>query len=94
MGLRIRRSIRLLPGIRLNVSGRSTSLSFGGRGAHVSVGSRGTRTSVGIPGTGISQSGSQGMPQGGKPGALWRAILYGLMVLVVLAAVAMAIAAH
>jgi hypothetical protein len=54
MALRFRRSFRLLPGIRLNLSKSGVSASFGVRGAHVTVGPRGTTTSVGLPGTGLS----------------------------------------
>jgi hypothetical protein len=54
MGFRFRRSIRLLPGLRLNIGRRGVSVSAGVRGARVTVGKDGTRTTVGIPGTGMS----------------------------------------
>jgi hypothetical protein len=54
MAFRFRRSFRVLPGIRLNLSKSGVSASFGIRGAHVTVGPRGTTTSVGLPGTGLS----------------------------------------
>jgi hypothetical protein len=54
MPFRFRRSFRVLPGIRLNLSKRGISASLGIRGAHVTVGPRGTTTSVGLPGTGLS----------------------------------------
>jgi hypothetical protein len=54
MGFRFRRSIRLIPGLRLNIGRRGVSVSAGVRGAHVTVGKDGTRTTVGIPGTGMS----------------------------------------
>lgn len=54
MSLRFRRSLRLLPGVRLNLGKRGASVSVGVRGAHVTVGRTGTRTTVGIPGTGLS----------------------------------------
>jgi hypothetical protein len=53
-GFRFNRIIRLFPGVRVNVSKRSTSLSLGRRGAWFTVGPRGTRATVGLPGTGIS----------------------------------------
>jgi hypothetical protein len=56
MGFRFSRSVRLLPGIRLNFSTRGVSTSVGGRGFTLNFGKRGIRTSVGIPGTGISYS--------------------------------------
>ena len=54
MGFRFRRSIRLAPGIRLNLSSRGLSATVGPRGASVNVGPRGTYANVGIPGTGLS----------------------------------------
>jgi len=54
MGWRFRRSVRLLPGVKVNVSKSGPSLSVGRPGATLNFGKRGTRTTVGIPGTGIS----------------------------------------
>lgn len=52
---RFRRSVKIAPGVRLNVNKRSVGMSFGPRGARYSINSNGRRTrSVGIPGTGIS----------------------------------------
>lgn len=56
MGFRFRRSFKIGPGIRLNVSKSGVSTSIGTRGATVNVGPRGTRGTVGIPGTGMSYS--------------------------------------
>jgi len=58
---RFRRSVRLFPGVRLNLGKRSASVSIGGRGAHVTLGGpQGTRTTVGIPGTGLSYTATEG----------------------------------
>ena len=54
MGFRFHRSIRLLPGVRINLSRRGISTTIGPRGASINVGSRGTYANVGIPGTGVS----------------------------------------
>jgi hypothetical protein len=54
MGFRFRRSIRVMPGWRVNVSKSGLSSSFGTRGAWFTVGPRGTRETIGIPGSGIS----------------------------------------
>ena len=54
MGFRFHRSIRILPGLRLNFGKRGISASIGVRGAHVTYGPSGTRTTVGLPGTGLS----------------------------------------
>jgi len=56
MAFRFRRSVRLLPGVRLNFSTGGISTSVGGRGAILNFSKRGTRATVGIPGTGISYS--------------------------------------
>jgi tetratricopeptide (TPR) repeat protein len=53
--LRVRRSIKLGPGVKLNLNKRSMGLTVGGRGAHYSVNTRGQRTrTIGLPGTGLS----------------------------------------
>jgi hypothetical protein len=54
MGFRFRRSIRLAPGIRLNLTSRGLSATVGPRGTSINVGPRGTYANVGIPGTGLS----------------------------------------
>ncbi len=54
MGLRFRKSITLMPGVRVNLGLRGASLSVGPRGASVNVSSRGVYGNVGIPGTGVS----------------------------------------
>ncbi len=53
--LRARRSIKVAPGFKVNLSKRSVGVTVGTRGAHYSVNSSGRRTStVGVPGTGLS----------------------------------------
>ncbi len=54
MGFRYRRSIRLAPGLKINLSKSGPSLSVGRRGATMNFGPRGTKLTVGIPGTGMS----------------------------------------
>ncbi|WP_312409939.1 DUF4236 domain-containing protein [Pseudescherichia sp.] len=54
MGFRFRKSINIIPGVRLNLSNGSPSLNIGPRGASVSFGSRGTFANLGLPGTGLS----------------------------------------
>lgn len=54
MGWRFRKSVKILPGVRLNLNTKSTSISVGGRGFHKTFSSTGRVTNtVGIPGTGI-----------------------------------------
>ena len=62
LGFRFRRSIRVLPGIRLNLGRRGVSVSAGVRGAHVTMSKDGTRTTVGLPGTGMSYTDYQRHP--------------------------------
>lgn len=59
MGWRFRRSIKIFPGIRLNLSRSGVSTSVGVRGAHVTIGHGQVRKTVGIPGTGLSYSATQ-----------------------------------
>jgi|WetSurSiteA1Bulk_404760.scaffolds.fasta_scaffold00013_45 uncharacterized membrane protein len=56
MGFRFRKSIKIAPGVRVNIGKKGSSVSIGGKGATVNVSKKGTRTTVGIPGTGISYS--------------------------------------
>ena len=64
--LRFRRSIKIPPGIRLNLGKRSTSVSIGGRGAHVTLRPGHTaRSTIGIPGSGVSYT--QGGQTAAKP---------------------------
>lgn len=53
MAIRFRRSIKLAPGLRLNLSKSGASLSAGPRGASMTFGSRGAYLNTGIPGTGL-----------------------------------------
>ena len=53
MSLRFRKTIKLAPGIRMNLSGGGISWSIGPRGASIGIGKRGTFLSTSIPGTGL-----------------------------------------
>lgn len=63
MGLRFRRRLTIIPGIRLNVSKSGVSASIGRRGAWFTFGRKGTRTTLSIPGTGLSYTTSHGARQ-------------------------------
>ena len=54
MSFRFRKSVKLMPGVRLNLSKRGGSLSLGPRGASVTVGRQGVYGNVGLPGSGVS----------------------------------------
>ncbi|WP_174904236.1 DUF4236 domain-containing protein [Burkholderia pseudomultivorans] len=55
MGFRFRKSIKIAPGIKVNVSKSGFSTSIGGRGSSINIkGDRVRKATVGIPGTGLS----------------------------------------
>jgi hypothetical protein len=55
MGLRLQRRIKVLPGVRINLSKSGVGFSVGGRGAHIGITAHGQHyTSIGMPGTGLS----------------------------------------
>ena len=56
MGWRFRKSIKLMPGVRLNLSKTGVSTSIGRPGATVNIRGRRVRGTVGIPGSGVSYS--------------------------------------
>lgn len=53
MGWRFRKSFKIFPGLKLNLSKSGVSLSTGIKGFHLTTGNRGTYLNAGIPGTGI-----------------------------------------
>lgn len=55
MGMRFRKSIKVAPGVKVNLNKSSVSVTTGTKGLHHTVSSNGSRTtSAGIPGTGVS----------------------------------------
>ena len=69
MAFRFRKSIKLAPGIRMNLSGGGLSWTLGPRGASIGIGKRGTFLNSGIPGSGLysRQRLSGGSTQGQTP---------------------------
>lgn len=53
MGIQFRKSIKIAPGIKINIGKKNTSVSVGPSGAKVTMGTNGTHVSAGIPGTGV-----------------------------------------
>lgn len=53
MGFRFRRRIKLLPGIRLNISKSGLSTSVGEPGTTINLRGDHVRTTVGVPGSGL-----------------------------------------
>ena len=54
MALRFRRTLKIMPGVRLNLGKRGVSVSAGVRGANVTLGQQGLYGNVGLTGTGLS----------------------------------------
>ena len=67
MSFRFRRSVKLFPGVRMNLGLRGASLSVGGRGHSMNFSGRGIRSTVGIPGTGLSYTSSMSARSGRAP---------------------------
>lgn len=94
MGLRFRKSIKILPGVKLNLGKKSAGVSVGTTGARYSVNSSGRKTStVGIPGTGLSYSNSSGggkkSDKSSKSVLPWRLILtVGILIFILIGGIA------
>jgi hypothetical protein len=56
MAIRFRKSFKVAPGIRLNVSKSGLSTSIGGKGVTANLSKKGTRVTTSIPGSGLSAS--------------------------------------
>ena len=56
MPIRFRRTLRVLPGVRVNVSKHGISTTVGPRGMHLTFNRYGVRQDLGLPGTGLSES--------------------------------------
>ena len=56
---RFRRSIKIAPGIKINLNKKSTSLTIGRRGIHTTINGSGVRNTIGFPGSGLSYTSYQ-----------------------------------
>ena len=54
MGFRFRKSFKVVPGVRLNLSKSGLSTSLGGKGVTLNLSKKGHRTTVDLPGSGMS----------------------------------------
>lgn len=91
MGFRFRRSIKVPPGIRVNIGKLGVSTSIGGRGAHITVGHRKVRKIVGITSSGLSYTHTESThtepsntvpaskPSGAR-GVVWLVLLLALLI--------------
>mgnify|MGYP000104831854 CR=1 FL=1 len=53
MAIRFRRTVRIAPGLKLNIGKKSASIRIGGKNAGYTIGTAGRTTSASIPGTGL-----------------------------------------
>lgn len=57
MGFKFRKSIKILPGVKVNLTSKGiSSASIGTKGANINVGKKGVKTTISIPNTGLSYS--------------------------------------
>lgn len=56
MPIRFRRTLQVLPGVRVNLSKHGISTTVGPRGMHLTFNRYGVRQDLGLPGTGLSES--------------------------------------
>jgi hypothetical protein len=63
VGFKLRKTFKIAPGVKLNLSKSGLSTSIGGRGHTVNVGKKGVKATVGIPGSGLSYSKSINAPK-------------------------------
>lgn len=69
MSLRFRKSIKIAPGVKVNLNKNSISTTVGTKGVHYTANSKGTKTiSAGIPGTGLSYTTKSGKERKAKRG--------------------------
>lgn len=68
VAIRFRKSFKLAPGVRWNISGSGSSWTLGPRGATLGIGKRGAYLNSSIPGTGLSsRSRLSGPAEGARP---------------------------
>ena len=60
MPFKFRKSFKILPGVKINLSKGGISTSLGGAGHSVNIGKKGVKSTIGIPGTGISHTSNLG----------------------------------
>jgi len=56
MPIRFRRSFKIFPGVKVNVSKGGVSVSVGRPGATLNFSKQGVRQTIGLPGSGVSQT--------------------------------------
>ncbi|MEC3599058.1 DUF4236 domain-containing protein [Bacillus thuringiensis] len=66
MGFKFRKSIKVAPGVKINVTHKGVGVSAGVKGASISTGPSGSRITTSLPGTGISYEQRIGKKKGSK----------------------------
>ena len=56
MPIRFRKSFKIFPWFKINISKSGISQTIGSKGFHLTFSKRGVRQSIGIPGTGLSET--------------------------------------
>ena len=54
MAFRFRKTLNIIPGVKVNIGKRGLSITTGRKGLSVTTGKKGVHLNVGAPGTGIS----------------------------------------
>ena len=56
MPIRFRRTFKIFPGVKINMSKGGISSSIGFRGFHINISRHGIRQTIGLPGSGLSET--------------------------------------
>ena len=56
MPIRFRRTFKIFPGVKINISKGGMSVTVGPRGARLNFSKRGVKQTIGLPGSGLSES--------------------------------------
>lgn len=99
MGWRFQKRIKIMPGVRVNLSRSGVSASAGVPGASVNAGKDGAFANAGLPGTGLSSRSKLGGKTGPRAGledqtaspSAFRTLLQGVLALAVIAGIIWAI---
>lgn len=81
MAIRFRRTLKIAPGLSLNLGKKSASVRVGGRNVGYTVGTKGRTVSASIPGTGLGITNRSG---GGRDLNWFKVLSYGGLAAVLL----------
>lgn len=85
MAIRFRKSVKLAPGVRLNLGKKSASVRVGGKGLGYTTGTKGKTVSASVPGTGLGYSKKlpKSKSNGGSVGLLSVLLAVGVLLAIV-----------